>query len=362
MAANHRNGTGAKAHQRADPHHVGQPHRQKVVRISAITRLRNTSMDLPPLLSTFRFAWKPTKVRRKYHADFFQDIIKCKLHNAGHIAHAGEHGKQHAAHNGRRDAELSSRLHFLRKNFPNISTTTAMARVWYISSSMIMLRPPCCHAVLLIIRRRAPASAGTPILSARHSSKGRPSSACRVSRPVIQRLGQCFYGVFQNFITCQQHGLDPNGRHILVLAIVAARRDHALAVRRISGQQTGRCAAIYRQQDNAAAVGQLLNHLGLYAGRTNSASFTALQLLGRVGKFQVDLLDHFVQAISRQNLFGVLLRAGFFANADGLALQLLHGVDAGICPHNNMAFFLIQYRHGAEVIFSSDSAKAPVWL
>ena len=78
-----------------------------------------------------------------------------------------------------------------------------------------------------------------------------------------------------------------------------------------------------------------------------------MQLLGRIGVVQVDLLDQlFVQAISRQNLSGVLLRAGFFlANADGLALQLLHGVDAGICPHNNMAFFLIQYRHGAEVIF-----------
>ena len=173
-------------------------------------------------------------------------------------------------------------------------------------------------------------------------------------RPVIQRLGQCFYSVFRKFITCQQHGLDPNGRHILVLAIVAACRDHALAVRRISGQQTGRCAAIHRQQGNTAAVGQFFNHRGLYAGRTEQrVDLTALQLLGRIGVVQVDLLDQlFVQAISRQNLFGVLLRAGFFlANADGLALQLLHGVDAGICPHNNMAFFLIQYRHGAEVIF-----------
>lgn len=69
-------------------------------------------------------------------------------------------------------------------------------------------------------------------------------------------------------------------------------------------------------------LAQFFNHLGLYAGRTEQrVDLTALQLLGRIGVVQVDLLDQlFVQAISRQNLFGVLLRAGFFlANADGLA-------------------------------------------
>ena len=113
VAANHRNGTGAKAHQRADPHHVGQPHRQKVLgQNQRNNQAQKHQHGFAAAFEHLQVCLEADRGKEEYHADFFQDIIKCKLHNAGHIAHAGEHGKQHAAHNGRRDAELFQQAAF----------------------------------------------------------------------------------------------------------------------------------------------------------------------------------------------------------------------------------------------------------
>ena len=112
VAAHHGDGAGAQAHKGIHAQQLRQPHRDKVLADDQHDdHAQKHDHGLAAAFQHLEVCLEAHRGEEHHHADFLQRVVKCKLGHAGHIAHAGENGEQHAANDGCRDAEPLQQPH-----------------------------------------------------------------------------------------------------------------------------------------------------------------------------------------------------------------------------------------------------------
>lgn len=110
VSADHRNGSGAHADQRAQVHLSGKADGQQILTDDQDDDdAQKDDQIFSAAFQDFQIGLEAYRGEEKYHADFTQGVVKSDCHNAERIKNTGDDGEDQASDNRCRDAETGQK-------------------------------------------------------------------------------------------------------------------------------------------------------------------------------------------------------------------------------------------------------------